>query len=125
MRAAATYQMRDDIPSSAISRACAMRLTPTDAERVLWGVLRCRRMQAVKFRRQAPIGPYVVDFLCVEHRLVVECDGPQHAYDRRDAARDAWLERQGYKIIRFWKAVVLREPASVLDTVAAACGLPW
>jgi len=125
IRAAAIYQMRDTIPPSAISRARAMRRKPTDAERALWGVLRSRRMQAVTFRRQAPVGPYVVDFLCAEHRLVVECDGARHVQDRRDVARDAWLERQGYKIIRFWNAAVLRERASVLDAVAAACGLPW
>jgi len=117
--------MRDDIPPSATSRARAMRRAPTDAERALWGVLRSRRMQTVKFRRQAPVGPYVVDFLCVQHRLVVECDGSQHADNKRDAARDAWLERQGFKIIRFWNASVLSERASVLDSVAAACGLPW
>jgi len=117
--------MRDDIPPSAVSRARAMRRKPTDAERALWGVLRSRRMQTLKFRRQAPVGPYVVDFLCLERRLVVECDGSQHADDRRDVARDAWLERQGYKIIRFWNATILRERASVLDTVVAACGLPW
>ena len=113
--------MRDDIPPSATSRARAMRRAPTGAERALWGVLRSRRMQTVTFRRQAPIGPYVVDFLCLEHRLVGECDGSQRA----DNKRDAWLERQGFKIIRFWNAAALRERASVLDSVAAACGLPW
>ena len=102
-----------------------MRRALTDAERALWGVLRSRRMQTVKFRRQAPIGPYVVDFLCVERRLVVECDGSHHADNPRDAARDAWLERQGYTILRVWNAAVLRERASVLDTIAAECGLSW
>ena len=102
-----------------------MRRTPTDAERALWALLRSRRVQSVKFRRQAPVGPYIVDFLSPEHRLVVECDGSQHAGSRQGAVRDAWLERQGYQILRFWNAAVLRERASVLGAVAAACGLPW
>ena len=65
-------RMRSDIPVSAKSRARAMRAEPTDAERKLWHALRDRRMQALKFRRQAPVGPYIVDFLCIAHRLVVE-----------------------------------------------------
>ena len=100
--------MRNDTPISAKSRARAMRAEPTDAERRLWYALRDRRMQTLKFRRQAPIGPYIVDFLCVAHRLVVEADGSQHAESKRDAARDAWLAREGD-----------------LATIATRCGLPW
>ncbi len=93
--------MRNDVPISAKSRARTMRAEPTEAERKLWYVLRDRRMQALKFRRQAPVGPYIVDFLCIAHRLVVEADGSQHAESKRDAIRDKWLAREGYTILRF------------------------
>ena len=114
--------MRNDIPLAAKSRA-RMRRTLTDAERKLWYALRDRRMQTVKFRRQAPIGFYIADFLCVQHRLV-EVDGSQHAQSSRDAARDAWLQREGYRVLRFWNHDVLTARESVLATIAAACGLP-
>ena len=72
-------RMRSNIPISAKSRARAMRREPTEAERKLWYALRDRRMQTLKFRRQAPVGFYIVfyivDFLCIAHRLVVEADG--------------------------------------------------
>jgi very-short-patch-repair endonuclease len=117
--------MRNDVPISSKRRARAMRAEPTDAERRLWYALRDRRMQALKFRRQAPIGPYIVDFLCVAHRLIVEADGSQHAESQRDAVRDAWLARQGYTVLRFTNRDILTARESVLATIAARCGLPW
>ena len=118
-------RMRSDIPISAKSRARAMRRDPTEAERKIWYALRDRRMQALKFRRQAPIGPYIVDFLCIAHRLVVEADGSQHAENERDVIRDAWLAGKGYKILRFSNHDILTARESVLATIAATCGLPW
>jgi very-short-patch-repair endonuclease len=118
-------RMRGDIPLSAKSHARAMRAEPTEAERKLWHVLRDRRMQALKFRRQAPIGPYIVDFLCIAHRLVVEADGSQHAENKHDAIRDEWLAREGYKVLRFSNRDILTARENVLATIAAACGLPW
>jgi very-short-patch-repair endonuclease len=117
--------MRNDVPVFAKSRARSMRAEPTEAERRLWYALRDRRMQALKFRRQAPIGPYIVDFLCVAHRLVVEADGSQHAESEHDAVRDAWFRREGYAVLRFSNRDVLTARDSVLATIAAACGLPW
>jgi very-short-patch-repair endonuclease len=117
--------MRDDVPLAAKSRARAMRHTPTEAERKLWYALRDRRMQTVKFRRQAPIGSYIVDFLCLAHKLVIEADGSQHAENRRDIARDEWLGREGYKVLRFGNHDILTAQENVLATIAAACGLPW
>jgi very-short-patch-repair endonuclease len=117
--------MRDDVPLFAKSRARDMRRALTDAERKLWRALRDRRMQSLKFRRQAPVGPYIVDFLCLAHKLVVEADGSQHAENRRDAARDAWLGREGYKVLRFGNRDILTAQDSVLATIATACGLPW
>ena len=113
--------MRDDVPFPAKSRARAMRAAPTEAERRLWYALRDRRMQTLKFRRQAPIGPYIVDFLCIAHRLIVEADGSQHAESKRDAVRDAWLASNGYRVLRFGNHDILTTRESVLAT----CGLPW
>ena len=117
--------MRDDVPISAKSRARAMRQSVTDAERKLWYALRDRRMQTVKFRRQTPVGPYIADFLCIEHKLVVEADGSQHAENPGDGARDIWLERNGYRVLRFWNHEITASPDSVLAAIADACGLPW
>ena len=117
--------MRDETPPLARQRARAMRKAPTDAERALWYALRDRRLQSLKFRRQAPVGPYIADFLCIAHRLIVEADGGQHAESLRDAIRDAWLARAGYRVLRFSNHDVLRQRDSVLATILAACGLPW
>jgi very-short-patch-repair endonuclease len=117
--------MRDDIPLSAKSRARAMRRALTDAERKLWRALRDRRRQSLKFRRQAPVGPYIVDFLCLAHKLVVEADGSQHAENRRDARRDAWFGREGHKVLRSGNHDILTAQDSALATIATACGLPW
>ncbi len=117
--------MRDDLPITAKPRARALRQSLTEAERKLWHALRDRRLQTVKFRRQAPVGPYIVDFLCVQHRLVIEADGSQHGENIRDSARDAWLTHNGYRVLRFWNHEVLKGQENVLATIAATCGLPW
>ena len=118
-------RMRSNIPISAKSRARAMRREPTEAERKLWYALRDRRMQTLKFRRQAPVGFYIVDFVCIAYRLVVEADGSQHTESKRDAVRDEWLTREGYKILRFGNRDILTARESVLATIAAKCSLPW
>jgi very-short-patch-repair endonuclease len=117
--------MRDQVSSTTKQHARAMRREPTPAERKLWHALRDRRMQSLKFRRQAPVGPYVADFLCIAHRLVVEVDGSQHAESAKDEKRDAWLMREGYRVMRFWNHEILRNQEGVLATIADACGLPW
>jgi very-short-patch-repair endonuclease len=99
-------------------RSQDLRRNMTDAERTLWRELRHDRLGR-RFRRQHPIPPYVADFACVEARLVVETDGGQHA-DRRDQARDAYLRRQGWRILRFWNNDVLQNTSGVLQTIAAA-----
>ena len=117
--------MRDEIPKQSATHARAMRHTPTDAERKLWYALRDRRLQGVKFRRQAPLGRYIVDFLCVAHRLIIEADGSQHSESVRDGMRDTWFNENGYRVLRFTNREVFLETESVLATIAAACGLPW
>lgn len=102
-------------------RARQLRSNPTDAERQLWMRLRYRQMEGAKFRRQAPIGPYIGDFVCFEKKLVVEVDGGQHG-DRHvaDAARTLWLARQGFRVVRFWNHEVLTQTDAVLIAIREA-----
>jgi len=97
----------------------------TEPEKKLWRLLRDRRLQGVKFRRQSPVGLYIVDFLCIEHKLIVELDGSQHIESSRDSRRDAWLAANGYRVRRFWNDDVLRQQQSIIETIAAECGLRW
>ena len=101
----------------------------TDAELKLWYHLRRRGLQGRRFRRQVPVGQYVVDFLCEEARLVVEVDGGQHAErTAEDAARSRWLSTKGYAVLRFWNHDVLANVEVVLETISEAlpspCPLP-
>ncbi len=101
--------------------AKALRRTLTDAERKLWYHVRAARFQGWRFRRQVPIGHYVVDFLCEDARLVVELDGGQHADQaQQDRSRTAWLNEQGYDVIRFWNDEVMREIGGVLEKLFSA-----
>jgi very-short-patch-repair endonuclease len=90
----------------------------TDAERALWGALRNRQLHGFKFRRQATIGRFVADFLCVDAMLVVEVDGGQHEA-RQDTSRTAFLDRSGYRVVRFWNHEVLVNIEGVLLTIAS------
>lgn len=96
-----------------------MRRQATDAEAALWSQLRGRRLQGYKFKRQWTLGPYIVDFCCWERRLVIEADGGQHN-EAGDAGRTAWLESEGYRVIRFWNNDVLTNMDGVLVTIANA-----
>ena len=97
-----------------------LRRAMTDAERALWRHLRMRQIAGARFRRQHPIGPYVVDFVCLAHRLVIEVDGGQHADSMSDAARDAFLRTHGYQVLRFWNHDVLGNPEGVWLRIAQA-----
>ena len=77
-------------------------------------------MNGHKFSRQVPLGPYVADFVCREHRLIIELDGSQHADSEHDLVRTRWLNAHGYSVLRFWNTAVLQERRSVLDTIVAA-----
>ncbi len=99
-----------------IIRARELRKNMTDAERKLWNHLRNRQLGGLKFRRQHPIGKYVVDFVCFEKKIVIEVDGSQHLENRiYDAERTEWLEKQGFKVIRVWNNDVLNEIEVVLE----------
>jgi len=107
------------VSSSQRSHARAMRGAPTDVELRLWHLLRDRRLNGIKFRRQVPVGPYIVDFLCVGLKLIVEADGFQHAESLRDKARDAYLAGQGWNVLRFWNNEVLLNRDGMLETILA------
>ena len=100
-----------------------MRREPTEAERRLWNLLRDRRLGGRKFRRQVPIGPYIVDFLCLELKLIVEADGSQHADNPRDEVRDAYLVGRGWKVLRFWNHEVTLNSEGVLETILTHAGV--
>jgi very-short-patch-repair endonuclease len=97
-----------------------LRQDQTDAERVLWFSLRDRRLGGWKFKRQVPLGRFVVDFLCADARLIIELDGGQHATQSiRDAARTRELETMGYLVLRFWNNDVMSNRDGVLETIAS------
>jgi len=95
-----------------------LRLTSTDAEIRLWSRLRRKQLEGFRFRRQHPLGPYVVDFFCAEAKLVVEVDGGQHADD--GDTRTRWLAARGYRVIRFWNNDVLANTEGVLQMILEA-----
>jgi very-short-patch-repair endonuclease len=99
----------------------ALRRDTTDAERVLWRGLRYKQL-GWRFRRQHPIPPYVVDFACLEARLVVEADGGQHGLPGEHTIRDENLRRRGWRILRFWNNDILDNPSGVIETITAALG---
>jgi very-short-patch-repair endonuclease len=98
-------------------RARRLRADLTNAERKLWYELRDRCLAGWKFRRQVPIGRWVVDFLCKDKGVIVEVDGGQHSASKRDMRRDADLERQGYRVLRFWNSDVLQNLEGVLTVI--------
>jgi very-short-patch-repair endonuclease len=101
-------------------RARDMRRAPVLYERRLWKLLRDRRLDGLKFRRQVVIGRYIVDFLCLRHRLIVEADGPQHDDRAEDAARDDWLRSQGFRVLRFPNQQIENRGHEVLGAILAA-----
>jgi very-short-patch-repair endonuclease len=106
-------------------RAKALRRDMTDAERIVWYGLRAHRLHGASFRRQVPIGPYVVDFACVAAKLIVEVDGGQHfepEHIAHDERRSAFLAAQGYRVLRFTNLDVMKNTSGVLETIAAALG---
>jgi very-short-patch-repair endonuclease len=101
-------------------RARRLRGNATDAELALWRRLRSRSLDGRKFVQQEPVGPYTVDFICREARLIIEVDGGQHADNRHDVVRDQWLTNHNYRVLRFWNNDVLGNVAGVLETIATA-----
>ena len=105
-------------------RGRRLRRNPTDAEHRLWWQLRAGQIAGVRFRRQEPIGPYVVDFCSLTYKLVVEIDGGQHAErEESDAQRTQFLQRLGYRVLRFWNHEVLQDTDAVVERIAAELGV--
>ena len=104
-----------------------LRSNSTDAERAVWQRLRQRQINSHKFRRQHAVGKYIVDFVCVECKLVVELDGGQHAEKTSyDTNRTITLEAQGYRVLRFWNNDVFGNMDGILTTILAALeATPW
>ncbi len=102
-----------------------LRKRPTDAEKLLWKQLRLKQIEGFKFRRQQPIDNYIVDFVCFEKRIVIEVDGGQHATQSEDdIARDTYLRRQEFKVLRFWNNEVLQNINGVLEVIRESCLSP-
>jgi very-short-patch-repair endonuclease len=107
-------------------RARELRRAQTPAEQHLWRRLRARQVSAHRFRRQQPLGRYIVDFVTLEARLVVEVDGDGHAATvARDRERDAWLASEGFRVLRFSNREVLTETEAVLERIFQAIGEYW
>jgi very-short-patch-repair endonuclease len=101
-----------------------MRRQPTDAEAVMWRLLRGRRLERFKFRRQVPFQNFILDFVCFEKRLIIEIDGSQHASSERDQARETALIAEGFQIARYWNNDVLQQPISVMEDILAKFAEP-
>jgi len=103
--------------------ARALRKDMPSAEQRLWYFIRKRQLGGFRFRRQHTIGPYIADFVCVEARLVIELDGDQHGRDAapsRDEKRNAFMEKKGWMVVRFWNDEVYKNIAGVLETILDA-----
>lgn len=95
-----------------------LRKNMTEAEQRLWRHLRQKQLEGFKFRRQCPIGPYIVDFVCLEAMLVVEIDDGHHSYQTQaDAECADWLSGQGYRVFRFWNHEVLQQTENILQAI--------
>ena len=103
------------------ARARGLRKNPTEAEKLMWNHLRFWQVDGYKFRRQQPLGKYIVDFVCLEKKLIIELDGGQHAEQvEYDSTRDGWLGAQGFRIIRFWNNDVLKNSDGVKQEILTA-----
>jgi len=103
----------------AVSHARSLRQQQTQAESLLWYVLRARRLCGLKFRRQFPVGPFIADFACVEEQVIVEIDGGYHDWVyAEDRSRQIWLERAGWRVLRFSNEDVIADVESVAIAIA-------
>ncbi|WP_449467935.1 endonuclease domain-containing protein [Stenotrophomonas humi] len=111
-----THRIKPPLPTVTLERARRLRRNMTETERRLWSRLRGGQLNGLKFRRQHPIPPYIVDFYCEASQLVVELDGSQHN-EVADRARTQFLEQQGLVVLRYWDHEVLRQIDAVLEAI--------
>lgn len=117
---------RKSPPPPSRGRAKALRKNMTDEEKSLWYELREFKARGHYFRKQVPIGQYVVDFACLKAKLIIELDGIHHGDPeqfRHDKKRDAWLESEGFKVLRFWNDELKKDKQLVLNTILQALPL--
>lgn len=104
------------------SLAKTLRKKTTDTESDLWYYLRAKRFERIKFRRQHPIGSYIVDFVCLDRRVIIELDGSQHIGEKeKDNKRDEWLKREGYQVLRFFDNEFYENQEEILEQIYQAC----
>ena len=107
-----------------IKRARYMRANPTDAESKIWSILRDRRLAELRWRRQEIIDDlYIVDFICFEHRLIIEADVSQHADSEEDAERDVYLHSHDFRVLRFWNSDISTNLEGVAETILHTIGI--
>ena len=106
------------------SRAKEMRSQPTEAEHRLWQLLRAHRFSGYKFKQQVPLDYYIVDFICFAQRLIVEVDGGQHAESEHDARREAYLQAQEFRVLRFWNNDIFENEEGVGELILSALRSP-
>ena len=105
-----------------IPLAKKLRRDQTDAERRLWHIICGKQFHNLKFRRQVPLGPYIVDFICYEKKLIIECDGSQHLSElNKDQIRDRWLQTEGFKVLRFLNNDILTNSEGVYEILLETC----
>lgn len=110
----------DSLKNIIAQQAIELRKGSTESEAILWEHLRSRKFCGLKFRRQETIGKFIAYFVCFEEKIIIELDGKLHEMQKeRDAERDAWLERQGFKVLRFWNDEVTQNMESVLQKIKA------
>ena len=110
--------MRVKTSRKLVSIARKPRKDSTEVEKYLWRYLRGEQLEGYKFRRQQPIGKYVVDFVNFERKIVIEADGGQHAIDKeKDRKRDEWLNREGFKVLRFWDNEIFTNIEGVIEII--------
>lgn len=107
-------------PEKLVRYSRQLRQNMTDAEKTLWYRLRRRQLDGAHFRRQHPISPYIVDFACIEARLVIELDGGQHCNSNYDVKRDMLLANKGWRVLRFWNTQLNENMDGVLATIIDA-----
>jgi len=105
----------------ASERARNLRKSQTNAEKRLWSHLRRKQIHGRRFRRQVPIGPFIVDFFCPKLKLIIEADGGQHAFTQsKDQKRTEWLESRGYTVLRFWNNEIIENIEEVVAKISRA-----
>ncbi|RJQ23275.1 MAG: endonuclease domain-containing protein [Nitrospiraceae bacterium] len=101
--------------------ARTLRKRLTRAEQLIWNNLRLKQIEGFKFRRQQPIGNYIVDFVCFSNRLIIEIDGGQHSENENDTKRDKYFAQRGFRVLRFWNNEVFLNTRGVLEVIRMNC----